>query len=81
MTRARPPSPIRREQGVRFVGGVDQRLLAGEVALEQIGVVGHPADGDLGDLQVTRLLDICWTADLDLTCVRHAREHTSTPTA
>ena len=43
------------EQGLRLVGRVDEDLLAGAPAAQQVGVVGHLlVDRDLGDRQVRR---------------------------
>ena len=71
MTRARPASPIRPSRVVRLVGGVDQRLLAGERAAQEVGVVRHRADRDLGDDEVAGLARVGRAADLDLSGVAH----------
>ncbi|CAM5692850.1 hypothetical protein SALBM311S_11119 [Streptomyces alboniger] len=61
----------RAEQGVRVVGGVDQQLLVGGPAAQQIGVVVHRADRDLGDHQVLELVHVGGSADRHLSAVRH----------
>src|SRR5690606_7312679 len=43
------------QQRLRLRGGVDQELLAGLAAAQQVGVVVHGADRDLGDHQVGQL--------------------------
>jgi hypothetical protein len=55
-----------RQQGVRLVGSVDERLLAGERAAQEVRVVGHRADRDLGDDEIARFARVGRPADLDL---------------
>ena len=55
----------------RVVGRVDQELLVGGPAAQQIGVVVHRADRDLGDHQVRELVHIRRSADLHRSAVRH----------
>ena len=55
-----------RKQGGWLVGGVDQRLLAGDRAAQEVGVVRHRADRDLGDDEVAGLAGVGRSADLDL---------------
>ena len=64
------------EQTGRVVGGVDQDLVAGVGAAQQVAVVGHRrVDGDLGDLQGTRRTPVRLAAGGDLAGVVVLRRH------
>ena len=53
-------------------GGIDQHLLVGGVAAQQVAVVGHlGVDGDLGDRQVGQLADVRVAAGRDVAGVGH----------
>jgi hypothetical protein len=61
------------QQRGRVVRRVDQHLLVGLAAAEQVGVVVHRPDGDLRDHQLGQLVGLHGTADLDVSVVlRHA---------
>src|SRR5690606_24400471 len=64
----------RAEQRAGVVGRVDQQLLVGGPATQQIGVVVHGADRDLGDHQVLEFVHVGWAADRHPTAVRHGRQ-------
>ena len=59
-----------RAQRLRLGGRVDQQRLAGRGVAEQVGVVGHLADGELADRQAGQLADVGRAADLDVAGVR-----------
>ncbi len=59
------------QQRVRVVRGVDQQLLVRGPAAQQIGVVVHRADRDLGDHQVLELVHVGGAADRHLSAVGH----------
>jgi hypothetical protein len=59
------------QQVLGLVGGVDQQLLPGGRAAEQVGVVGHLADGQLRDRQAGQLPHVGGAAHLDVARVAH----------
>ena len=50
----------------RLVGGVDEQAFAGRGAPQQVGVVRHRPDGELGDGQCRQPSDVHGAADRDL---------------
>lgn len=53
---------------------VDKYLLIGELASQQIDVVGQFTDGEFGDLQVFKFAGVCWPVDADFSGVGHVFE-------
>gem|GEM_PF-4978471 len=59
------------QQSGGIVGGIDEGLLAGGSAAQQVGIVRHRADGDLRDDQAARIAGVGGSAHPDLPGVRH----------
>lgn len=58
-----PVFPDEVEEGLRLGRGVDEDLLAGLTAPEQVGVVGHRPHGDLGEHQSGQFAHISRATD------------------
>jgi len=57
------PRTIERSAEAAGAGRVDERQLTGLRAAQQIGIVVHRADGNLGDGQAGQLPGVRWPAD------------------